>query len=125
MPTVYNGEQSPLEKAAIAARNTLLPINIYNNASASNEYKATHTRAVSDKNTPNHGKGSGNFLDIDNYEGVGGEWDINGNQYNAIGSGRNQAFGLNGSTWGYGPSGLGMTSYKAPDTDLNAGQVTI
>jgi hypothetical protein len=39
-----------------------------------NQYGATHTRAISDKNSPIHGKGSGQFLDIYNY-GVGGDWD--------------------------------------------------
>ena len=33
MPTPYNGGQSPLEAAAIAARNVLLPVNTYNNVS--------------------------------------------------------------------------------------------
>lgn len=125
MPTPYNGGQSPLEAAAIAARNTLLPINTYNNAAVANEYTATHTRAISDASTPIYGKGSGQFLDISNYGGVGGEWDINGNQFNSVGSGRNPAMGLNGSTWGYGPSGLGMTNYQHPNTGGNIGQVII
>jgi hypothetical protein len=125
MPTPYNGGQTPLEAAAIAARNTLLAISTYNNASAANNYTATHTRAVSDSTTPIYGKGSGQYLDIDNYNGVGGDWDINGNQINSIGSGRNPAFALNGSTWGYGPNGLGMQVYQAPDTSLNQGQVII
>jgi len=125
MPTVYNGGQSPLEAAAIAARNVLLPNNTYNNSSSSNEYKATHTRALSDQTSPIYGKGSGGFLDINNYASVGGDWDINGNQINSIGSGRNPAFGLNGSTWGYGPNGLGMINYTHPNTSLNVGQVII
>ena len=58
MPTPYNGGQSPLEAAAIAARATLLPINTYNNASSTNEYSATHTRAISDNTTPIYGKSS-------------------------------------------------------------------
>jgi hypothetical protein len=37
------------------------------------KYGATHTRAISDKIL--HGKGSGQFLDIYNYGGVGGDWD--------------------------------------------------
>ena len=68
---------------------------------------------------------SGNFLDIDNYAGVGGEWDINGNQANSVGSGRNPAMGLNGSTFGYGPAALGMQNYKHPNTSANSGQVII
>jgi hypothetical protein len=125
MQKVYNGLQSPLEAAAIAARNVLLPTNTYNNVSPSNEYKATHTRALSDSTTPNNGKSSGGFLDIENYSGVGSDFDKNGNQFISVGSGRNQAFGLNSSTWGYGPTMLGMKSYTAPDSSLNAGQVNI
>jgi hypothetical protein len=125
MPTPYNGGQSPLEAAAIIQRNTLLPINTYNNAASANEYTATHTRAISDTTTPIYGKGSGNFLDITNYQGVGGDWDVNGNQVNSVGSGRNPAFGLNGSTWGYGPNQIGMTNYQSPNTSANLGQVII
>lgn len=125
MPTSTNGGQSKLEAAAIAARKAILPINIYNNDADANEYSATHTRALSDKTTPIYGKGSGDFLDINNYQGVGGEWDINGNQANAVGSGRIPAMALNGSQWGYGPAGLGMQNYQQPDTAANKGQVII
>ncbi len=125
MPTIYNGGQTPLEAAAIAARIAILPINTYNNTAPSNEYSATHTRALSDTTTPIYGKGSGGFLDIDNYAGVGGDWDINGNQANAIGSGRNPALTMNSSTFGYGPAGLNMTPYVAPNTSGNIGQVVI
>ena len=125
--TPYNGGQSQLEAAAIAARNVLIPINIYNNAATANEYTATNSRALSDNTTPVYGKGSGGFLDINNYAGVGGSWDINGNPANANsqGSGRNPAFAINGSSWGYGPAGLGMTNYVSPNTSLNKGQVII
>lgn len=125
MPTPYNGGQSPLESAAITQRNMLMAISTYNNAAAANNYTATHTRAVSDASTPIYGKGSGQFLDIDNYGGVGGDWDINGNQWNSAGSGRNPAMGLNSSTWGYGPQGLGMQNYQHPNTAGNVGQVII
>jgi hypothetical protein len=125
MPTPYNGGQSPLEAAAITQRNILMAISTYNNAAAANNYTATHTRAVSDATTPIYGKGSGQFLDIDNYGGVGGDWDINGNQWNSVGSGRNPAFALNGSTWGYGPAGVGMQNYQHPNTAGNVGQVII
>lgn len=125
MPTPYNGGQSPLEAAAIAARNTLLPINTYNNTTVANEYTATHTRAMSDTTTPIYGKGSGQFLDIENYGGVGGDWDVNGNQSNSVGSGRNPAMSFNSSTFGYGPVGLGMTNYQHPNTSANLGQVII
>ena len=123
--TPYNGGQSPLEAAAIAARNKLLPTNTYNSFAAANEYGATHTRAISDQTTPVYGKGSGQFLDINNYAGVGGSYDINGNQANAIGSGRIPMFAMNSSLWGYGPQGLGMTEYQHPNTAANTGQVII
>jgi hypothetical protein len=120
----YNGGQTPLEAAAIAARASLLTNNTYNNAAVANEYSATHTRALSDTITPVYGKGSQGFLDIDNYGGVGGSIDINGNA-NYIGSGRNPEMSLNNSTWGYGPNGLSMTPYTTPNTSLNVGQVVI
>jgi hypothetical protein len=125
MPTVYNGGQSPLEAAAIAARNTLLPQNTYNNFASTNNYGATHTRALSDTTTPIHGKGSGNFLDIHNYAGVGGEWDINGNPANSAGSGRNPEIILNAGLWGYGPSAVAGSNYTIPNMSLNVGQVRI
>ena len=120
-----NGGQSKLEIAAIDARNKLIPRNTYNNADKANEYSATHTRALSDKSTPLYGKGSGVFLDITNYKGVGGDWDINGNPAIAVGSGRNAAMAYNNSLWGYGPEQLGLQRYKIPDMSKNKGQVVI
>lgn len=125
MPTIYNGGQTPLEVYAIQARAQLLPANVYNNNAPANEYTATHTRAISDSLTPVQGKGSGNFLDIDNYAGVGGDFDINGNQAISAGSGRNPELTLNNTIWGYGPNGLNMTPYTAPNTAGNIGQVVI
>ena len=121
----YNGGQPPLEAAAISARNVLIPINLYNNYASANEYTATHTRALSDQTTPVYGKGSGQFLDIENYGGVGGDWDINGNQANSQGSGRSPLLSNNNSTWGYGPTQLAMVPYQHPNTSLNIGQVII
>jgi hypothetical protein len=125
MPTIYNGGQSPMEAAAIAQRNILIPQNTYNNAAAANEYGATHTRALSDTITPIYGKGSGQFLDIFNYGGVGGDLDINGNPAYSIGSGRNPEIILNAATWGYGPSPVAGSDYVQPNTSLNIGQVII
>lgn len=125
MPTVYNGGQSPLEAAAIAQRNVLTPLNTYNNYAAANTYGATHTRAKSDTTTPIYGKGSGQFLDIFNYAGVGGDWDINGNQANSIGSGRNPEIILNAGLWGYGPTQVAGSDYTMPNMTLNIGQVII
>ncbi len=75
---------------------------------------------MADQKTPHYGKGTGGYLDITNYE-AGSDWDIHGNQANAIGSGRNPAFANNGATWGYNPT----TLYKHPDTSKNKGQVII
>jgi hypothetical protein len=125
MPTIYNGNQSPMEAAAIAQRNILIPQNTYNNYATANEYTATHTRALSDTTTPIYGKGSGQFLDIFNYGGVGGDWDINGNQANSVGSGRNPEILLNAGTWGYGPSQVAGSNYIMPNMSLNIGQVII
>lgn len=108
---------NPLEQIAIATRNTLIATNNYDNASNSNNYGATHTRALSDTLTPIYGKGTGVFLDT--YNG-GGDFDINGNPA-AGGSGRLAAYANNGATWGYTPT----TEYTAPDTSANVGQVTI
>jgi len=41
-----------LEEAALAARNTLIAINYYDNVADANNYSATHTRALSDDLTP-------------------------------------------------------------------------
>lgn len=119
IPHNPNGAQSALEQAAIAARNVLLARNTYNNDAAANEYTATHTRAVSDSTTPVYGKGTGNFLDINNYN-AGGDFDRNGN-YIYLGSGRVPAFANNLSTWGYGPG----SDYTAPNMAGNIGQVVI
>jgi hypothetical protein len=105
-----------LEQAAIATRNTLIAINNYDNVADANNYTATHTRALSDQQTPVNGKGTGVFLDT--YNG-GGSLDVYGNPA-AAGSGRLAAFANNTSTWGYGPS----SNYQQPDTSGNVGQVT-
>ncbi len=99
-----------LEQAAIAARNTLLPANTYNDEADANNYTATHTRALSDNQTPVAGKGTGIFLDT--YNG-GGSIDINGAS-NAVGSGRLQNIAKNE----YDAS----NTYQHPDTSANEGQ---
>jgi hypothetical protein len=105
-----------LEQAAIATRNTLIAINNYDNVDDANNYTSTHTRALSDQQTPINGKGTGVFLDT--YNG-GGSLDIYGNAASA-GSGRLAAFANNTSTWGFGPTAY----YQHPDTSGNVGQVT-
>jgi hypothetical protein len=102
-----------LEQAAIAARNALLPTNTYNNDSQANEYSSTHTRALSDQQTPVAGKGTGVFLDT--YNG-GGSLDVNGNP-NAAGSGRIQNVGFNQYNQ--------INEYEHPNTSGNIGQVVL
>lgn len=111
--------QSKLEQIAITQRNTLIPINDYNNEAAPNNYTANHSKALTDEQTPEHGRGTHNFLDTPNYN-AGTQTDINGNP-SIPGSGRNSAIANNGSTWGYTPE----TTYQAPNTDLNQGQIVI
>lgn len=101
-----------LEQAAIAARSTLIPINTYNSASDSNNYSATHTRALSDSETPVAGKGTGVFLDTNN---GGGSMDIHGSP-SAAGSGRLSNIGVNQYNGG--------NTYQHPDTSGNIGQIT-
>jgi len=111
--------QSKLEQVAIQQRNVLIPINTYNDTAAANNYTATHTRALSDTITPEAGRGTNNYLDTSNYN-AGTQTDIAGNPAEA-GSGRLAAFANNASTWGYTPD----STYQAPDTSLNVGQVVI
>lgn len=105
-----------LEEAAIARREALLAMNNYNNHDGGNNYTATHTRALSDTETPIHGKGTGIFMDT---YGGGDDIDINGNPTYG-GSGRIPAFVNNLATWGYGPDNY----YQQPDISDDAGQVS-
>ena len=120
IPHLPVGGQSALEQYAIQQRNVLIPINIYNSYAPANQYNPTHTRAVADNTTPHYGKGTGNFLDIDNYA-AGSDWDIFGNPSVAVGGGRNPMFANNYATWGYDPS----HTYQHPNTSGNIGQVII
>jgi hypothetical protein len=101
-----------LEQAAISARDLLIPINTYKGDGAGNEYSPTHTRALSDQQTPVAGKGTGIFLDT--YNG-GGSLDING-AANAVGSGRIQNIAKNQFNK--------ENEYVHPDTSGNIGQFT-
>jgi len=127
-PGDANGGQSDMEYAAIIQRNILIPRNYYNSFASANQYSLTHTRAVSDNQTVNYGKGTGNFLDITNY-GAGAGWDRDGNPIPGsivgAGVGRNVSLTNNSATWGYGPTQLSMQNYTAPDMSLNVGQVII
>ena len=105
--------QTKLEQIAIQQRQNLIAKNTYDTNAPANGYGATHTRALSDSLTPNFGKGTGTFMDVQN---GGSDIDINGNP-NIGGSGRkgntiiNQFNDING--------------YTHPDTSLNKGQIII
>ncbi len=102
-----------LEEAALAQRAALIPLNTFNSSDDSQEYGATHTRALSDTTTPVAGKGTGVFLDT--YNG-GGDYDINGNPA-IVGSGRIQNVVLNQYD--------AQNGYQVPDMSGNIGQVVI
>jgi hypothetical protein len=128
IPGAGNGEQSDMEYAAIIQRNSLIPFNTYNSFANSNQYSLTHTRAITDSQTINAGRGTGTFLDINNYNaGLG--WDKTGNQSPGsivgAGIGRSASLTINNATWNMGPVGLNMINYNQPDTSLNVGQVII
>lgn len=105
--------QNKLEEAALAARNQLIARNVYNDADATQNYTATHTRAKSDELTPVNGKGTG--VNFDSYNG-GSSVDIFGNP-NFAGSGRI----ANLATNEYDDD----NRYTTPDTSGNVGQVVI
>jgi hypothetical protein len=128
VPGAGNGGQTDLEYAAIIQRGVLIPRNLYNSFAAANQYSLTHTRAITDNETVNAGRGTGNFLDIENY-GAGLGWDRTGNpspgSIVGAGIGRSPSITINNATWQMGPVGLGMQNYAAPDMSLNVGQVII
>ena len=108
----------------IASRINLIAINEFDNVNNSNNYTSTHTRALSDSKTPEHGKGNpkdssvdigalGNgFYDIKG--ALGGSYDINGSPQIA-GSGRIANVIKN-------PYNYNL-QYIKPDTTLNIGKV--
>lgn len=104
--------QSKLELIAIQQRNTIIPMNTYN-ADTTQNYRATHTRALSDDVTPVNGKGTGQILDTAN---GGSSADIYG-VAGVSGSGRLASLATNQYNANNG--------YTAPDTSGNVGQVVI
>lgn len=102
-----------LELVGLSRRAEIIPFNTYNNTDESKKYGVTHTRAKSDTETPDYGRGTGLFLDT--YNG-GNNIDINGNP-SLIGSGRKQNLALNLYNQDNG--------YKTPDTSANIGMVKI
>ena len=109
-------EQSKLEIIALQKRDDLNAINMYNGEDDANGYSATHTRAIGDALTPEHGRGTGAELDSADYN-IGTDTDKMGNP-EVPGSGRLAAIANNGSTWGYTPE----NGYTTPDTSGNSGQ---
>jgi hypothetical protein len=105
--------QNELEKIAIQKRKELISKNVYNSSADEQNYSAMHTRALSDTETPNHGKGTGKYLDTT--EG-GSNIDINGNP-EAPGSGRVKNIATNE----YNQD----NDYDTPDMTGNVGQITI
>lgn len=104
--------QSKLELLAIEQRNKLIAMNYYNESDG-NGYSSTHTRAMSDTETPIHGKGTGVYMDVFN---GGGHQDIYGVD-GMSGSGRLSALAMNDYNYENG--------YKTPDTSLNIGQIKL
>ena len=105
--------QNDLERIAIEKRNELIARNTYNSSDAEQNYSATHTRALSDTETPNYGKGTGVFMDT---SAGGSSIDINGSP-EAPGSGRIK----NVATNEYNKD----NDYETPDMSGNVGQVII
>lgn len=105
--------QSKLEQIALTARKELTTKNDFNDSELSNNYSATHTKAMSDETTPVHGKGTGTAFDTAN---GGGSHDIYGAP-GVIGSGRKGNLVKNQ----YNED----NSYTTPDTEGNIGQVTL
>jgi len=99
--------KSKLDELATEYRKKNIVKNDYNGEDDANNYSSTHTKAMSDQQTPVKGKGTGVYMDT--YNG-GGDMDINGNPIYA-GSGRLAAIANNTSKWGYGPT----SPYTAPD----------
>lgn len=107
MPT-----QSKLELIAIQQRNVLSPMNTYS-LDTGNNYGSTHTRAMSDTETPEYGKGTGVYMDTMN----GGSSTDKFGAPSASGSGRIANMAANQ----YNQD----NRYTAPDTTGNVGQVVI
>jgi hypothetical protein len=55
--------KTKLEQFAEEQRKTLLLKNVYNGSSDNQMYSSTHTRAMSDEETPEYGKGTGQAFD--------------------------------------------------------------
>jgi len=103
-----------LERIALQKREELIARNTYNGVSNDHEYTAMHTRAISDTESPEHGKGLGNGTFLDVYGEAGSATDIKGNP-EVPGSGRVK----NVATNQYDKDKI----YEEPDTTGNIGQI--
>lgn len=113
-----------LEEAAILARATLIPKNLYSDASPEHNYTATHSRALADETTPEAGRGTGdaNMESAIENDNAGTKTDKFGNPA-ILGTGRNAALTQNLAKWGMGKEP--EQQYKSPDTSANVGEVVI
>lgn len=100
-----------LEQVGLTKRSELLGNNIYNGFDQNNSYSVNHTRALSDEETPDKGRGTGVFLDTQN---GGNRIDREGSQ-TYIGSGRIQNIAQNQYN--------SENGYQTPDTSGNIGMV--
>lgn len=106
-------QASKLEEIAKNKREELLTKNSFNKSGEGKKYNVNHSKALSDDKTPDHGKGTGKFLDT--YNG-GNDFDVNGNP-NKSGSGRAQNLGFNKYSQENG--------YSHPDTSGNDDQTSV
>ena len=74
-----------LEEIGNEQRKTLQLKNTFSGVNEDHQYSGNHSRALSDEETPEHGKGTGKYLDTLN---GGSSVDENGDP-NLLGSGRN------------------------------------
>jgi len=103
-------EQSKLE---ILANDARLKNTVKNNFSNETPYSDTSTYALSDKETPEDGKGTGTYLDFQN---GGSIIDIEGNPH----------MGSSGRKGNMVKNKYGKTStYQTPDTSSNDGQINL
>jgi hypothetical protein len=105
-------KQSKLEQIAIEQRNRLVVKNDFNNNTNNNNYTENHTKAVSDTETPIHGKGTGEYLDTENGGGSHDVFGVNGGSGGRLNSLNKNEFNK-------------VDEYEEPDTSLNSGQYRI
>lgn len=105
------GKQTKLEQIGLEQRAKTISRNDFNTTADNKMYSRSHTKALSDDETPNQGKGTGKQLDT---QGGGSKIDINGDPA-IISSGRVGNTRLNAYN--------NKNEYTKPDTSGNIGQV--